>query len=171
MTKLTHSLGAKIGCVALWSIAMLGCIGGAVAIACMREMGFYGSGEIYWPFGYEFADGSFEYYGMISEGAQPLSSWLFYFCQTFRYILIVVALVAAVAAVFLLTFLMCSAGHQPGKEEVVANGIDRIPLDIFAAAMTCLVLLLLGVQRDIYWSIGPLGTVVVTGIWIIVYSL
>ena len=34
-------------------------------------------------------------------------------------------------------FLLCAAGHQPGKEEITLNLQDKIPLDLYLAAVGC----------------------------------
>ncbi len=51
-----------------------------------------------------------------------------------RYYLIVFAGLAAIAAVLLFIFLMCSAGHKAGAEGVRLNWMDKIPFDLYFAA-------------------------------------
>ncbi len=169
MKKLTHSLGAKITAIIFWVTMMLVSVGGAIAGYCLSEMGFYGSEEIYWAFGYEY-QGSIVF-GALSEGMVPVYESFYHFCWAIRYGLIFVALIAAVLAVFTLIFLFCSAGHQPNCEEPVANGIDRIPLDLFAVLMALVVLMLTNVADWSFWVSGTIGEMVATGIWIVVFSL
>ncbi|MBQ8814695.1 MAG: sensor histidine kinase [Lachnospiraceae bacterium] len=175
MTKLTHSLGAKISAIVLWCVAMLGGIGGTLAIIALESMGFYdGDSNIYWQFGYEVAGNYFSYYpwgeypGLPYE---PIYPKFFDFCYAFCDVLIVVTIVSAIAAIFLLIFLMCSAGRQMGEKEAVRNGIDKIPLDIFAAVMAFVVFVLLHVTEETFWLAGPMGCVVLACVWVIIYSL
>ena len=180
MTKLTHSLGAKISAVVMWCVAMLGGVGGTLAIIVLESMGFYGdTSDIIWGFGYRVfpsngMDELFsyrpmrEYPGMIYE---PIYPKLYDFCYGFRNGLIVVTVIAALGAIFLLIFLMCSAGHQPGKKEAVCNGIDRIPLDIFGAVMGGAVYALVCMMEETFWLVGGIGVIVLIGIWCVIFSL
>lgn len=52
-----------------------------------------------------------------------------------RYNLIIVSVVGAIVSLVLFIFLLCSAGHRKGKEEVTLNGIDKIPFDLYIAAI------------------------------------
>lgn len=179
MTKLTHSLGAKISTIVLWCIAMVGSIGGTLGIMCLQSMGFYSSdGDIYWPFGYTFPDGSVQYDyidigGGIGVGAEMIPEYesLYSLCWSLRNPLIGIVIVSAIVAIFLLIFLMCSAGHRKGETEVIPNGIDKIPLDIFGVAMFGVVVLLSLVMEDSFWLAGPIGCIVLACMWVIVYSL
>lgn len=177
MTKLTHSLGGKISAIVLWCIAMVGSIGGTLAIMALKSLGFYRvDGTIYWPFGYQMVNGEIEIelvygYWQWTESTQPVYPQFYRLCYNSRYILIGVAIIAAIAAVFLLIFLMCSAGHHPGKTEAEPNGIDKIPLDIFGLAICGVVGVLTAVMEETYWAAGDIGAIVLTCVWIIVYSL
>ena len=169
MKKLTHNLGAKILTVIFWATMMLISVGGAIAGYELNEMGFYGGEEIYWKFGYEY-QGEIVF-GAMTEGMIPVYENFYYFCQMIRYGLIFVAVIAAILSVFALIFLFCSAGRQPGEEDAVPNGIDKIPLDVFAVLMLIIVLSLTGVAEWTYWIAGAIGDIVVTGCWIVVFSL
>ena len=71
----------------------------------------------------------------------PLTDWdllsvnLFNALQPARYALLWGALGSLLACVLLFVFLMCAAGHRGGGEEVVPNFADRLPSDLFAAAV------------------------------------
>lgn len=169
MKKLTHSLGAKITAIIFWATMMLVSVGGAIAGYCLSEMGFYGGDEIYWAFGYEF-QGEIVF-GVLSEGMVPVHESFYHFCWAIRYGLVLVALIAAVLSVFILIFLCCSAGHQPDCEEAVPNGLDKIPLDLFAVLVALVVLALTSVVEWTFWVSGAIGEIVATGIWIVVFSL
>lgn len=165
MTKLTHSLGGKISAIVLWCIAMVGSIGGTLAIMALKSLGFYRvDGTIYWPFGYQMVNGEIEIelvygYWQWTESTQPVYPQFYRLCYNSRYILIGVAIIAAIAAVFLLIFLMCSAGHHPGKTEAEPNGIDKIPLDIFGLAICGVVGVLTAVMEETYWAAGDIGAI------------
>ena len=169
MKKLTHSLGAKILAVIFWATMMLISVGGAIAGYELNDMGFYGGEEIYWKFGYEY-QGEIVF-GAMTEGMVPVYENFYYFCQMIRYGLIFVAVIAAIFSVFALIFLFCSAGHQAGEETAVPNGIDKMPLDVFAVIMVIIVLALTGVAEWTYWIAGAIGEIVATGCWIVVFSL
>lgn len=166
---MTHNLGAKITAVIFWATMMLVSVGGAIAGYCLNQMGFYGGGEINWTFGYEY-QGSIVF-GALEEGMVPIHEGLYHFCWAIRYWLIFIALIAAVLAVFALIFLLCSAGHQPNREEAVPNGIDKIPLDLFAVGIALIVLTLAGVAEWSFWVAGTIGDIIATGIWIVIFSL
>lgn len=59
-----------------------------------------------------------------------------------------------------LVFLCCVAGRQPGTDEIRAGGLNRIPLDLYAAGVVVLVLLLVSICVNILdemlsFSINP----------------
>jgi len=58
-----------------------------------------------------------------------------------RYSIIAIAVISLIAAIILFIFLMCSAGRKKGMDGVVPNGIDKIPLDLFVAALFVIVLI------------------------------
>ncbi|MGI5891975.1 MAG: sensor histidine kinase [Bacillota bacterium] len=75
---------------------------------------------------------------------------LFY---SLRYIAIVVTAIATVCAVLLFIFLMSAAGHRKGREEVVLNPLDKIPLDLYALGMIIITFGMAVAGHDIlyYW--------------------
>ncbi|MBQ3404083.1 MAG: sensor histidine kinase [Oscillospiraceae bacterium] len=52
-----------------------------------------------------------------------------------RFLLIALAIVCFVCAVFLFAFLICSAGHKEGVEGIHLNWVDRIPFDLYLLFM------------------------------------
>ncbi len=71
----------------------------------------------------------------------PLTGWdqilmdLYNTLQPVRYALLWGALGALLLCVLLFVFLMCAAGHRGGGDEVVPNFSDKLPSDLFAAAV------------------------------------
>lgn len=53
------------------------------------------------------------------------------FAYKIRYTLIPITIISIIAAIILFIFLMCSAGRRKGQENIIPNGIDKIPLDLF----------------------------------------
>ena len=51
-----------------------------------------------------------------------------------KYALIFILVGSIVLEILLFVFLMCSAGHRKGKEEVTENFFDKIPFDVFLLA-------------------------------------
>lgn len=54
---------------------------------------------------------------------------------SYRYTAIVLAVVCLVAFICLLVYLLSAAGHRPGRDEIVLNLLDRIPTDLYLAAV------------------------------------
>ena len=72
-------------------------------------------------------------------------------------VLLAVGLLLFAAA---LVFLCCVAGRQPGTDEIRAGGLNRLPLDLYAAGVVALVLILVSVCFNIVdemlaFSINP----------------
>ena len=58
-----------------------------------------------------------------------------------RYILPVVGILCLLGNIILYIYLLCAAGHHPGREEATANIFDRIPLDLYTAGIVLLIAL------------------------------
>ncbi len=58
-----------------------------------------------------------------------------------RYWIVIIGILMAVIFIADFIFLMCAAGHRPGTDEIVPNWQDKVPLDIYVAAVTVLVVL------------------------------
>ena len=69
-----------------------------------------------------------------------------------RYTVIVITISSLLIAILLFIFLMCAAGRRKGKEEVVLNGIDKIPFDFFLAIMFIIVLLTIAIDNRYYYE-------------------
>ncbi|NLB42778.1 MAG: sensor histidine kinase, partial [Clostridiales bacterium] len=70
-----------------------------------------------------------------------------------RYTLIIVTILSFLIAIILFIFLMCSAGHRKGKEEVIPNGLDKIPFDIFLAGILAIAFISIALLDNIYsWT-------------------
>lgn len=55
-----------------------------------------------------------------------------------RYTLIGIGIASLLLSVALLVFLLCSAGHREGEEEIHRSWFDRIPLDLCLLLLVCL---------------------------------
>ncbi|NLC43051.1 MAG: hypothetical protein GX783_02080, partial [Clostridiales bacterium] len=70
-----------------------------------------------------------------------------------RYTLIIFTILSFIIAIVLFVFLMCSAGHRKGKEEVIPNGLDKIPFDIFLAGILTIAFITVAILDNIYnWT-------------------
>ena len=63
----------------------------------------------------------------ISDGAQLHS-----IVMKYKYVFAAGAALCFVAALSLFIFLMCGAGHRPGKEGITLSTLDRLPLELYA---------------------------------------
>ncbi|MGE4484436.1 MAG: sensor histidine kinase [Oscillospiraceae bacterium] len=74
---------------------------------------------------------------------------------TMRYAVIAAAAASAVLAISLFIFLMVSAGRRKGREEIVLRAIDRLPLDLYAAGIIAVeIILLYIVSENCFYSFG-----------------
>lgn len=71
--------------------------------------------------------------GLFSEDlygqAASIVSWIL----ALRYAVFLIIPATVGTAIFLLVFLICSAGHRKGTEEIVMTWVDQIPTDVFFA--------------------------------------
>lgn len=58
-----------------------------------------------------------------------------------RYTIIVITAILAIMVLLLFIFLMSSAGHRKGKDEIVLNALDRIPFDLCVAGIFLLLMI------------------------------
>ncbi len=63
------------------------------------------------------------------------------FCISARHVLIWVALGTVLFSLLLIVFLLCAAGHRRGTEGIYLRALDRVPLEIIAAAYFLLFML------------------------------
>lgn len=52
-----------------------------------------------------------------------------------RYAIFIIGIVSAILAVICFVFLLCSAGHKAGHDEIVAGSFVKIPLDLLTGAL------------------------------------
>ena len=76
---------------------------------------------------------------ILSEKSEGSPAWrmtrLYTWAYSWRYHFVGLAVAAALLAIVLFIFLMCAAGHRDGSETVTPNFIDKLPFDLFAAAV------------------------------------
>ncbi len=86
-----------------------------------------------------------------------------------RYMIIAAVVLSAILALLLFIFLLCSAGHKKGKEEIVLNAWDRIPLDlcVFGIFMAALVVL----NVSVFYYISDIVRLVLLGVVLIAAAL
>ena len=89
-------------------------------------------------------DGSPAHYytvvGYLSQDPPPYSAFAFYenvynFLEPIANYITILTVVLALGALGALIFLFCAAGHRRGVEGIFPNWQDRIPLDLYLAAM------------------------------------
>lgn len=88
------------------------------------------------------------------------SNQLFLTLYSLRYIIIAIAALSAIIALVMFIFLLCSSGHRKGKEGIVLNRLDKIPLDLVAVCLFALAGLTVNLYSnnhpDGIWGIAPL---------------
>lgn len=122
MTKLTHNLGVKIIACFLFLLAGLTAFCSGFCAYYSYTYGFYGTN----------AGDS----GSLILSSVRLHWKLYELHDAFLPLFCGSLLLAAICFVFLL----CAAGHQAGKEEILPNLQDKIPLDLylFLAGILCI---------------------------------
>jgi len=74
--------------------------------------------------------------------------------QTFyalRHALIPLSALSALLAILLFVFLLRAAGHKKGTEEIVLSGVHKLPLDLYAAGIFVLGILLAGLVQNVFY--------------------
>lgn len=97
---------------------------------------------------------------MVYDDSLGLQLRIFDAAYTLRYELIRVAVGTLLLTVILFIFLMCAAGHRDGTDVITMNGIDRIPFDLFAAVICCVVGLMLGTAFGGLFNIAVIDMII-----------
>lgn len=121
MRQLTHNLAVKITAIFLFILLTTAALASAVLTFAAYELNLY---QLTWD-------------AVFAMG----EVWLMTLYDN-RYTVIIVLVASVLLALLILAFLMASAGHRRGFEETLCNGLDRIPLEIVAAADVLIVFLL-----------------------------
>ena len=82
---------------------------------------------------------------ILARDSYYLPYRLFNFIYPLRYALIVALLSGVLLFFVVLIFLLCSAGHRVGTDEIVLNHQDKIPLDLYLTASLLTILFILSV--------------------------
>ena len=141
--KLTHSTWAKVGAIVLLYVFLLGL---AICVACFAaNVAGWGDAEYVQKYvinELEFTDPSAMTLARIIWNVST-------FCGASAY----VGALCILLALACLIFLFCAAGHRKGEAEPKLNIVDRIPLDLYAAAVVCACILLIFVIGDVlFWN-------------------
>lgn len=141
--KLTHSTWAKAGAIVLLYVFLLGL---AICVACFAaNVAGWGDAEYVQKYvinELEFTDPSAMTLARIILNVST-------FCGASAY----VGALCILLALACLIFLFCAAGHRKGEAEPKLNIVDRIPLDLYAAAVVCACILLIFVIGDVlFWN-------------------
>ena len=86
------------------------------------------------------------------------------FSYKVRYALIPITLISITAAIILFIFLMCSAGRRKGKDEIVPNGIDKIPFDILLLVLLIIVVIEYTILAQFY-DISTIGIILISAVF------
>ena len=93
----------------------------------------------------------------LTEDAFPIYSaadWqLLEFAQIHRYHLIGIMALCLLLFAVLVSYLCCAAGRKPGSQEVSAQGLNRIPIDLYAAGVLAGILFFFMLLRDALWGL------------------
>ena len=120
--KLTHSTWAKVGAIVLLYISLIWVIA-CVVCFILSAMG-----------------GASDFQGVLNSIDTERTGWetvydLAKFASGLYAVSVVVGIIFLALALACLIFLFCAAGHRKGETEPRLNFVDRIPLDIYAAAV------------------------------------
>lgn len=120
--KLTHSTWAKIGAIVLLYISLIWVIA-CVVCFILSAMG-----------------GASDFQSVLNSIDTERTGWeivydLAKFASGLYAVSVVVGIIFLALALACLIFLFCAAGHRKGETEPRLNFVDRIPLDIYAAAV------------------------------------
>lgn len=120
--KLTHSTWAKVGAIVLLYISLIWVIA-CVVCFILSAMG-----------------GASDFQGVLNSIDTERTGWetvydLAKFASGLYAVCVVVGIIFLALALACLIFLFCAAGHRKGETEPRLNFVDRIPLDIYAAAV------------------------------------
>ena len=120
--KLTHSTWAKVGAIVLLYVSLIWVIA-CVVCFILSAMG-----------------GASDFQGVLNSIDTERTGWetvydLAKFASGLYAVSVVVGIIFLALALACLIFLFCAAGHRKGETEPRLNFVDRIPLDIYAAAV------------------------------------
>lgn len=137
--KLTHSFWAKVGAVVLLYVFLLGL---AICVACFAaNVAGWGDAEYVQKYVINELD-------FTDPSAMTLTRIIWNvstFCGASAY----VGTLCILLALACLIFLFCAAGHRKRETEPRLNQLDRIPLDLYAAAAVGACILLIFVIGDL----------------------
>lgn len=137
--KLTHSFWAKVGAVVLLYVFLLGL---AICVACFAaNVAGWGDAEYVQKYVINELD-------FTDPSAMTLTRIIWdvsTFCGASAY----VGTLCILLALACLIFLFCAAGHRKRETEPRLNQLDRIPLDLYAAAVVGACILLIFVIGDV----------------------
>lgn len=137
--KLTHSFWAKVGAVVLLYVFLLGL---AICVACFAaNVAGWGDAEYVQKYVINELD-------FTDPSAMTLTRIIWNvstFCGASAY----VGTLCILLALACLIFLFCAAGHRKRETEPRLNQLDRIPLDLYAAAVVGACILLIFVIGDV----------------------
>ena len=88
---------------------------------------------------------------LTAEDSIKAAQQNFFLAFEYRYTVIAAAVVSALLSLVLFIFLMCASGRRKGAQTAMLNnGIDRIPLDLYAALVVFASFLSVGTTWDYY---------------------
>ena len=123
--KLTHSTWAKVGAIVLLYVFALCFLACAACFAFGAYVGILEGNNL---------SGTLESIDVDLPGGQFVYD-LVLFSASFNSACVPVGIVLITLVLACLIFLFCAAGHRKGETEPRLNPVDRIPLDIYAAAV------------------------------------
>lgn len=123
--KLTHSTWAKVGAIVLLYVSLI-CV--IACAACFILCAYGGLAEA------DNLRGTLKYIDVDLAGGQFVYDLVLFAVRLYS-ACVPVAIVFIALMLACLIFLFCAAGHRKGETEPRLNLVDRIPLDIYAAAV------------------------------------
>lgn len=72
---------------------------------------------------------------------------------TLRYWIFVIGILALILTIASFIFLLCSAGHKAGQEEITAAGLTMVPFDLLTGVLLLAAFLVIFLGRETYFSL------------------
>ncbi len=91
-----------------------------------------------------------------------------------RYLIVAATVISALLALVVFIFLMCSAGRKKDRDEIVLSGLNKLPLDLYAAVAVLIAVPLTnvafsygGFMHSVWWALGITAVLTMLGLLVL----